>query len=154
SLTHGGGAAVEATDTAISSLIDTWLLLRDMEASGERNRVLYVLKSRGMPHSNQVREFLITPRGIELVDVYIGAECVLTGAARLAQEAKERAATLAREQEIRRKQRDFERRRQTLEAQITALRADLEAEEEELRQVIEEARGREGRLSQDRSDMA
>src|SRR5262249_41257822 len=78
SLTHGG-SVTEHTDVAISSLIDTWLLLRDVELTGERNRLLYVLKSRGMAHSNQVREFLISSRGIELVDVYTGAEGVLTG---------------------------------------------------------------------------
>lgn len=153
SLTHGDGA-VEATDTTISSLIDTWLLLRDMEVHGERNRVLYVLKARGTPHSNQVREFLITPRGIELVDVYIGADRVLTGSARMAQEAKERAATLAREQEAERRRRDFERRRQALEAQIAALRAELESGEDEIRQAVAEARGREAQLTQDRADMA
>jgi circadian clock protein KaiC len=153
SLIHGGGAA-EGTDTAISSLIDSWLLLRDMEVSGERNRVLYVLKARGTPHSNQVREFLITPRGIELVDVYIGADRVLTGSARLAQEASERAAAVARDQEIQRKRRDFERRRQSLEAQIAALRADLEAGEDELRQAVAEARGREEQLVKDQGDMA
>jgi circadian clock protein KaiC len=152
SLIHGGGAA-EATDTAISSLIDTWLLLRDTELNGERNRVLYVLKARGTAHSNQVREFLITSRGIELIDVYIGADRVLTGSARMAQEAKERAATLVREQEVERKRREFERRRQALEAQIAALRADLEAGEDELRQAIAEANGREDQLTLDRSEM-
>jgi circadian clock protein KaiC len=153
SLTHGHGA-VEATDTAISSLIDTWLLLRDNEVNGERNRVLYVLKARGTPHSNQVREFLITSGGIELIDVYVGADRVLTGSARVAQEAQERAATLVREQEIERKRRDFERRRQAIEAQIIALRADLEAGEDELRQAAAEARGREDQLVQDQADMA
>lgn len=153
SLTHGD-AAVEATDTMISSLIDTWLLLKDMEVNGERNRVLYVLKARGTPHSNQVREFLITPRGIELIDVYVGADRVLTGSARVAQEARERAAGLAREQEIDRKRRDFERRRQALEAQIAALSADIQAGEDELNQAIAEARGLEDQLLQDEVDMA
>jgi circadian clock protein KaiC len=153
SLIHGGAAA-ESSDTAISSLIDTWLLLRDTELNGERNRVLYVLKARGTAHSNQVREFLITPRGIELVDVYVGGDRVLTGSARLAQEAQERAAALVREQEIERKRRDFERRRQAIESQIITLRADLEAGEDELRQAVAEARGREDQLVQDREDMA
>jgi circadian clock protein KaiC len=153
SLTHGG-SAVEKTDIAISSLIDTWLLLRDMEVNGERNRVLYVLKSRGMAHSNQVREFVITGRGIDLVDVYLGPEGVLTGSARLAQEARERAATLVREQEVQRQQRDMERKRQAVGAQIATLRADLEAEEDELRQAHAQARGREEELARDREDMA
>ncbi len=96
SLTSGGGA-LEQTDVAISSLIDTWLLLRDIEIGGERNRGLYILKSRGMAHSNQIREFLLTDHGVELRDVYVGPSGVLTGSARLAQEAQEQAAqTIAR----------------------------------------------------------
>ena len=78
--------------SGISSLIDTWLLLRDIELGGERNRGMYVLKSRGMAHSNQIREFLLTDHGVELKDVYIGPEGVLTGSLRLAQEAREQAA--------------------------------------------------------------
>jgi circadian clock protein KaiC len=152
-LIHGGGAA-EATDTAISSLIDAWLLLRDTELNGERNRLLYILKARGTAHSNQVREFLITSGGIELIDVYVGADRVLTGSARLAQEARERAATLLRGQDVERKRREFERRRQALEAQIAVLRADLETGEDELRQATTEARGREDQLTLDQADMA
>src|SRR3954469_1420274 len=91
SLTHGG-KSLEATDVGISSLIDTWLLVRDIELGGERNRGLYILKSRGMAHSNQIREFLITSEGIQLKDVYIGPEGVLTGSMRAAQEAREPAA--------------------------------------------------------------
>ena len=78
SLTHGGDA-LEQSQAGISSLIDTWLLLRDIELGGERNRGMYVLKSRGMAHSNQIREFLLTDHGIELKDVYVGPEGVLTG---------------------------------------------------------------------------
>lgn len=89
SLTSGGLEA--ATEVGISSLMDTWLLVRDIELNGQRNRGLYILKSRGMQHSNQIREFLITPQGIRLVDNYVGSEGVLTGSARLAQEAREPA---------------------------------------------------------------
>jgi circadian clock protein KaiC len=148
-----GHDVVEQTDVGLSSLIDTWLLLRDVEVDGERNRVLYLLKSRGMPHSNQVREFLITDRGIDLVDVYTGPEGVLTGSARLAQEARERAAAMLRDQEIQRKQRQLDRRRQAVEAQIAALQADLEAEDAEMRRGIAESRGREAQLATDRADM-
>jgi circadian clock protein KaiC len=118
-LTHltSGGSAVEATEVGISSIIDTWLLLRDIEVGGERNRGLYVLKSRGMKHSNQIREFVITPEGIELLDVYVGPEGVLTGSMRAAQEARERAAAQALQDEIAAKQRELERLRATLEAQ-------------------------------------
>jgi len=116
-----GGKALEATEFGVSSLIDTWLVLRDIEAAGERNRGLYVIKSRGMHHSNQIREFLITSHGIELLEVYAGPEGVLTGSLRSSQEARERAATLAREQEQQRRQRDLASRRAVLEAQIKAL---------------------------------
>ncbi len=151
-LTHGNNA-IEQTDVGLSSLIDTWFLLRDVELNGERNRVLYLLKSRGMPHSNQVREFLITARGIDLVDVYTGPEGVLTGSARVAQEARERAAAGLREQEIRRKQRELDRKRQAVEARIAELQADLEAEQAELRRGIAESRAREAQLAQDQDEM-
>ena len=133
---------VEETDSDISSLVDTWLLLRDLELNGERNRAMYVLKSRGMPHSNQIREFLLTSRGIELNDVYLGVEGVLTGSARLAQEAREKAATLKRQQEVEAKQRELERRREALEARITALRKEFEAESQELERRIVEDKAR------------
>ena len=128
-LTHltSGGSASEATDVGISSIIDTWLLLRDIELGGERNRGLYVLKSRGMKHSNQIREFVITPEGIELLDVYVGPEGVLTGSMRAAQEAREQATANALQEEIAAKQRELERLQATLESQqqnraATALR--------------------------------
>ncbi len=76
---------MEQTSVTISSLIDTWLLLRDIELNGERNRGLYILKSRGMAHSNQIREFLLTENGVQLTEVYLGPEGVLTGSARLSQ---------------------------------------------------------------------
>jgi circadian clock protein KaiC len=113
-----GAAAREATDVGISSLVDTWLLLRDIELAGERNRGLYVLKSRGMPHSNQIREFLITPEGVQLEDVYVGPEGVLTGSMRAAQEARDAAEALALQQEIEAKQREVDRLRTTLEIRL------------------------------------
>ena len=153
SLTQGG-TSTEQTDVRVSSLIDTWLLLRDMDVNGERNRVLYLLKSRGMSHSNQVREFFITDRGLDLVDAYTGPEGVLTGSARVAQEARERLATLLREQEIQQKQRVLDRKRQAIEAEINALRAGLEAEEEELRAALARTGEREAQLARDRLEMA
>jgi circadian clock protein KaiC len=133
-LTHGGSAS-EATDIGISSIIDTWLLLRDIELGGERNRGLYVLKSRGMKHSNQIREFVLTPQGIDLLDVYLGPEGVLTGSMRAAQEARESADRLAREQEMERKQRGLDAKRAALEAQMNALRAEFDATEQEARLI-------------------
>jgi circadian clock protein KaiC len=127
---------IEQTKIGISSLMDTWLLVKMIESNGERNRGLYVLKARGMAHSNQIREFQLTDRGIQLLDVYQGSEEVLTGTARRAQEAREQAAALVRRQEIERKQRELEHKRKAVEAQIDALRADFSAEEEEIRRII------------------
>ncbi len=146
-----GGSAWEKTNVAISSLIDTWLLVRDIELGGERNRGLYVLKSRGMKHSNQIREYVITPQGIRLEDVYVGPEGVLTGSMRAAQEAREKAATLERRQVVERKQRDLQRRRAALEAQITALRAEFEAAEEEAKTIEAQGQAQEQTLADDRS---
>ena len=94
SLSHGGDV-LEASQVGISSLIDTWLLMRDIELGGERNRGLFILKLRGTAHSNQIREFQLTDHGVELRDVYVGPDGVLTGSMRLAQEAREKAETLA-----------------------------------------------------------
>src|SRR5512141_1204249 len=120
------GSALEQTDIAISSLIDTWLLLRDIEIGGERNRGLYILKSRGMAHSNQIREFLLTDHGAELRDVYVRPAGRLTGSARLAQTAHDQAVQTSQKQEIERLQLDLERKRKSLEAQIASLRAEFE----------------------------
>ena len=149
-----GGNAWEKTDVGISSLIDTWILLRDIELAGERNRGIYVLKSRGMKHSNQIREFLITSEGIRLEDVYVGPEGVLTGSMRAAQEDREKAATLVRGQEIERRQRDLARKRAALEAQIAALRVEFEAVEDESKIVAEQDRAREQQITDDRSSAA
>lgn len=149
-----GGNAWERTDVGVSSLIDTWILLRDIELAGERNRGLYVLKSRGMKHSNQIREFVITSEGIQLLDVYVGAEGVLTGSMRAAQEDRERAATQARADEAERKQRELARRRAALEAQIAALRAEFESVEDERRIASEQEKGRDSRIEESRSAAA
>jgi circadian clock protein KaiC len=125
-----GASQDEATQVGISSVIDTWILVRDIELGGERNRGLYVLKSRGMPHSNQIREFLLTSQGVELRDVYVGPEGVLTGSMRLAQETREHAAEQGRLRENEARVRSAERKRRALEAQIAVLRAQLEEEED------------------------
>jgi circadian clock protein KaiC len=148
---HG---ALESTELGVSSLIDTWIVLRDIEAGGERNRGLYVIKSRGMAHSNQIREFLITADGIELQDVYVGPEGVLTGSLRAAQEARERAAALAREQEAQRRSRELERRRTTLEAQIKVLQAEIGLLEGEGNIVDQESRERSASIEQERASAA
>jgi circadian clock protein KaiC len=115
-------------DQQIASLADTWLLLKTMEGNGELNRVLYVLKSRGMAHSNQIREFLLTSEGIELADVYVGPQGVLTGSARQAQEAQERSEGTARLDDLEQRRANLERRRESVEAQTAALWRDFEDE--------------------------
>ncbi|MBW2065956.1 MAG: circadian clock protein KaiC [Deltaproteobacteria bacterium] len=149
-----GGQPLEFTEVGISSLADTWLVLRDVEVNGERNYLMYVLKSRGMAHSNQVREFVITDRGIELLDVYIGGGEVLTGSARLAQEARERLEHLARRQEIDRLKLDLERKRKVMEARISALRAQFESEEDGILKRLREIENMEKRAAEDREEMA
>jgi circadian clock protein KaiC len=148
------GSNLEESDVYISSLIDTWLLLRDIEIGGERNRALYVLKSRGMAHSNQIREFRLTDHGIELLDVYVGAEGVLTGSARLSQETRDQAAQLMRQQEIQSKQFGLERKRDAMEAQIVVLRSEFEAEEAEALKAIGIEKTREERFIRDKVTMA
>jgi len=152
SLTSGGDAPGQS-EVAISSLIDSWLLLHDIEIGGERNRGLYILKSRGMAHSNQIREFLLTDHGVELRDVYVGASGVLTGSARLAQEAQEQAGKLARQQETEHRQLELERKRKALEAQIAAMRAEFEAQETETLSIIGQEQVRGAQLAQERVDM-
>ena len=137
-----GGSALEVTEVGVSSLVDTWLFVRDIESNGERNRAFYVLKSRGMAHSNQVREFVITSRGIRLIDVYLGADGALTGSARLAQEAREHADAAAREVEERQLRAKLERRRRAVDGQIRALQEELEAEELEVQAALGEAEKR------------
>jgi circadian clock protein KaiC len=150
----GGNMAKEATDMGISSVMDSWILVRDIELGGERNRGLYVLKSRGMAHSNQIREFLITKHGLDLLDVYTGAEGVLTGSARLAQEAKERADKLARDQETQRRQNELDSKRAAMEAKVAALRAEFEAEQERVAREMSIDRVREEMLTTDREAMS
>ncbi len=153
-LTNTSIDSLERTDIAISSIVDTWLFVRDLELNGERNRALYVLKSRGMAHSNQLREFLITDRGVDLLDIYVGPEGVLTGSSRLSQEAREKAAALVGQQEIERIARDRQRKREALEARILALRKEFELEEQEAETLGAEEVLREKVLEEDRSAMA
>jgi circadian clock protein KaiC len=145
--------SLELTGVYISSLIDTWLLLRDIEIGGERNRALYILKSRGMAHSNQIREFKLTGHGIELLDVYVGSEGVLTGSARLSQQAKDDAERLMLQQEIGRKQFGLKRKREAIEAQIAVLRSEFETEVTEALRSIRNDKARVERYIQDQARM-
>jgi circadian clock protein KaiC len=147
------GVTQGTDDLAVSSMIDTWLVLRDIEVGGERNRGLYIIKSRGMAHSNQVRECLLTDRGVELCEVYVGAGGVLTGSARLAQEAQELASKLTRKQEIDRRQIELESKRRALDAQIAALRAEFEVREAEAMKIIAQEEAQATQLVQERVEM-
>ena len=149
-----GDAAQEQTDVGISSLMDTWLQVRDMENAGERNRGLYVLKSRGMAHSNQIREFSLTTQGIVLREVYVGPSGVLVGSARLAQAAQETAGQLQRQQSIERKQAEMAARRKALEAQIVFMQAEFAAKETAESLQIAQAQAVEAILEEDREAMA
>lgn len=144
SLTTPGGS-METSDVGISSLIDTWFLLRNVELNGERNRTLFVLKSRGMNHSNKVREFLLTSHGIELREAYLGSNGVLTGSARQAQEVRDREDEMKRLEKAAHREGVMAVSRRSIEAQIDVLRAELEVITNEL-----ELSGRSERLSKGR----
>lgn len=141
------------TEIQMSSLMDTWILLNNRESNGEHNRQLYLLKSRGMAHSNQVREFMMSSDGIVLRPAYVGPEGVLTGSARLAQEAKDEATALVREQDMERRSRDLERKRREMAAQIEILQAQLASEEAEASLLNREGSAREDQLATNRVAM-
>ena len=149
-----GSDAQEQTEVNISSLVDTWLLLRDIESGGERNRGLYILKARGIAHSNQIREFLLTNHGAQLRDVYLGDAGLLTGSARVTQEAKDASAALVSRQEIERRQLLLERKRKALDAQIAAIQLETVPEEQESMQLIAQEQRKLSKWAQDRGEMA
>jgi len=140
----------EITEVGISSLMDTWLLVRNLESNGERNRGLYVLKSRGMAHSNQIREFILSDRGARLLDVYTGSAGVLTGTARMVQEERDKADVLAQRNETTRKRRELAHKREAMEAQIAALRDRFATESSELQMLIAEEQLVESNIAQQR----
>lgn len=148
-----GGASLETSGVDVSALMDSWLLLETIEVGGERNRVLYVLKSRGMGHSNQIREFQLTDDGLQLSDAYLGPEGVLTGSARLSQEVREKATDTLRNQELTRVRRDLERKRQIFEARAAMLRAEFEGDQELIQQNISESELLQAELVQDSTEM-
>jgi len=141
SLTESG-ISIESSEVGISSLMDTWLLLRNTEAGAERNRLLFILKSRGMAHSNQVREFLLSDEGIHLKDVYVGPGTVLTGAARMVQEARDRAQTAADQQTISRRRRELEQEQALARAQMEATQLKSAALDEEMKAIASEGQAR------------
>lgn len=150
SLKEGVG---EQTDENVSSLVDAWLQVRDIESNGERNRGLYVMKSRGMKHSNQVREFVISDEGLELVDVYLGPDGVLTGSARKAQQLVEEAGSVLHDHAISRKDREVERKRKVLEAKIASLKEEFDSTREELNKTYVEEELRREVMEKNRKEM-
>lgn len=151
---NSGGGIHESTEIGMSSLMDTWILLRDLEHQGERNRGIYVLKSRGMKHSNQVREFHISEAGISLREVYVGPEGVMTGTARTAQEMREMDVRVAQVEDVERRKSAAEKRKRALEAQIAALEAEMESERIELELAEKSQSRQQERASESRSQMA
>jgi circadian clock protein KaiC len=148
-----GDSSPEMSEVGVSSQMDCWLLLRNLESNGERNRGLYVLKSRGMAHSNQIREFVLTNHGAQLLDVYVGPAGLLTGSARIVQEATERAEALERKQRLESTSLEVERKRERLEAQIASMRADFEIEEKTLFRAAQTMKLQEKQLAMDRVEM-
>ena len=148
-----GGMALDQSEVGLSSLMDTLLLLRAIETGGERNRGLFILKSRGMVHSNQIREFLLTDHGVELRDVYVGAGGVLTGSARLTQVAQDQAAQMIRDQEVELRRIELERKRTTLEAQIAVLQAEFAVQEIASLKIIGQEKAEKVQLAQERVEM-
>ncbi len=148
-----GDSAPEVSEVGISSQMDAWILLRNIESNGERNRGLYVLKARGMAHSNQIREFVLTPRGVQLLDVYVGAAGLLTGTARVTQEAKERAEGVERKQKLEGKSCELESARRQLETEIAKMRSDFEGKKRELEREMQGLQDREKQIDEDRGEM-
>jgi circadian clock protein KaiC len=144
-----GSLQMDTTEEGVSSLVDTWISVRDLEGVGERNRGLSILKSRGMAHSNQVREFIMTDKGIELLDVVVGPTGIVTGASRLVRQLQEQEQELTARQELARKDRELARRRRVLEATIANLRTEFESVEEEFRQLNTEEHDRQAGPTKD-----
>jgi circadian clock protein KaiC len=153
SLTKSGGE-IEDSEVDVSSLMDAWVLVKNIESNGERNRGLYILKARGIGHSNQVREFLLTDHGIELIDAYVGPEGVLMGSARANQTARESAAGLEREHLRERKERELQRQQELYEAQLVALKHQYETDRDAILRELEEDQKRETVAAMQRLEMA
>ena len=142
------------SDIGVSSLMDTWIDLKALETDGERNRTIDIIKTRGMFHSNQLREFIITDTGIEIVELYLGPSGMLTGSARISQISNEKAEKLMRQQEIERKQRNLEQKRQAMNIKINELETNFKIEEQELDRIISQEKLKEESLEKERVVMS
>lgn len=143
----------EQTDEGVSSIVDAWILVRDIESNGERNRGMYIMKSRGMKHSNQVREFVINDDGLSLVDVFLGPEGVLVGSAREAQELEEATGVALRSHASSRTDREIERKKLVLESKIASLQEEFESVKDELNKTQIEERLRKEIMEKNRTEM-
>jgi circadian clock protein KaiC len=143
----------EQTDEGVSSLVDAWILVRDIEYNGERNRGMYIMKSRGMKHSNQVREFVITDNGLDLVEVYLGPDGVLTGTARLEQQLNEVTGAALRTHALNRKDIEIQRKRKVLEAKISSLQEEFDSVQDELNKSYTEENLRKEVIEKTRQQM-
>ena len=148
------GHELEDSVVGVSSLMDAWVLVKNIEANGERNRGLYILKARGLAHSNQVREFILTDHGVELIDAYVGSEGVLMGSARSSQLARENAAQVERRLATERKERELHRKQELYEAQLIALKGQYESERDAIVRELEEAKLREKIIADQRLEIA
>ena len=148
------GSEIEDSEVGVSSLMDAWVLVKNIESNGERNRGLYILKARGTPHSNQVREFVLTDHGIELLDAYIGAEGVLMGSARSSQLARETAAQVERRLVTEGKERELRRKQELYEAQLVALKGQYESERDLILRELDAAKQREKVIADQRLEIA
>ena len=146
--------ALEATHLHVSSLMDTWMILKHIEGNGERNRAFSIVKARGIAHSNQLREFILTSQGIQLLDLYKGSEGVLFGSARVAQENREAASRVIRNEEIERRQRELDRKKRIMENEIAMLKEKFARDEDEIRILIEQDLSREKSVEQGQKDLA
>ena len=149
-----GGHDLEDSEVDVSSLMDVWLLVKNIESNGERNRGLYILKARGIAHSNQVREFLLTNNGVQLLDAYVGSEGVLMGSARSSQVARERAADVDRKSAMERRQRELRRKQENYEAQLVALKSQYETERDAILRELEEEQQRQKQAADQRLEIA
>jgi circadian clock protein KaiC len=142
-------ATNELTEESVSSLVDTWITLRDVEAVGERNRGLYIIKSRGMGHSNAVKEFVITDNGVNLLDTEIGPNGMLTGSAREAYRQTKSVQNAKKQKDLERRDREIGRKKRILEANIETMRTEFESVMEELNKLEIEEKDLSRRVNQE-----
>lgn len=146
-------AVADQTDEGVSSLVDAWITVRDLESNGERNRGLYIMKARGMRHSNQVREFLITDNGLQLVDVFLGPDGVLIGSAREQQQLEDATGEELKTYAGNRRDREIKRKKTVLEAKIASLNEEFESVKDELNRTHQEEQLRKDILDRNKKQL-